>query len=108
MKIIDCEQGSDAWFTARLGRVTSSRIADMVARTKSGWGAGRKNYAADLFAERITGCVADTYKSPAMLWGTENEPRARAAYQFVRDIDVKTVGFVRHDSLMAGASPDGW
>ena len=55
MIVIDCEQGSPEWFSARLGKVSASRMADMTAKTKTGWGASRANYAAELVAERLTG-----------------------------------------------------
>ncbi len=101
-------QGSPEWFGARLGRVTASRVADVIAETKSGWGAGRANYMAQLVAERLTGEVAETFSNAAMKWGTEMEPEARAAYQFYRDALVVEVGFVPHPRIaMSGASPDG-
>jgi len=101
-------QGSPEWFHARLGKVTASRVADVVARTKTGWGASRANYAAQLIAERLTGVPAESYTNAAMQWGTEMEPQARAEYAFLRDADVVEVGFVVHPTIaMAGASPDG-
>jgi len=101
-------QGSPDWFAARLGKVTASRVADVVARTKSGWGASRANYAAQLIAERLTGVPAEGYSNAAMQWGTEMEPQARAEYAFMRDADVIEVGFVAHPTIaMSGASPDG-
>jgi putative phage-type endonuclease len=101
-------QGSPEWFALRLGKVTASRVADVIAKTRTGWGASRDNYAAELIAERLTGVVQETYQSPAMLWGTECEPQARAAYCFYRDVNVTEVGFVEHPTIeMVGASPDG-
>jgi len=101
-------QGSDEWFKERLGKVTASRIADLMAKTKSGWGAGRKNYEAQLIAERLTGEVAETFKSPAMERGNEVEAEARANYEFMNDVTVQEVGFVSHPSIQeSGASPDG-
>jgi putative phage-type endonuclease len=101
-------QGSPEWYAARLGKVTASRIADLMARTKTGWGASRANYMAELLVERLTGQPADGYESPAMRWGTEQEPFARAAYEFRTDADVALVGFVPHPTIAAaGASPDG-
>ena len=100
-------QGSPEWFAARCGRVTASRVADVIAKTKSGPAASRANYAAQLVAERLTGTVADTFSNAAMAWGTEKEPEARNAYAFFHDADVAEVGFVPHPSLFAGASPDG-
>lgn len=101
------EQGTKDWFAERCGKATGSRIADVVARTKSGWGAGRKNYMAQLIAERLTGEVAESYTNAAMQWGIDTEPEAVAAYAFLADNDVQEVGFVRHPAIEdSGASPD--
>jgi putative phage-type endonuclease len=102
------EQGSAEWLQDRCGRVTASRIADLMARTKTGWGASRANYAAQLVAERLTGCVAPSFTNAAMIHGTETEPEARRSYEFFVDRDVQQVGFIPHPSIpMCGASPDG-
>lgn len=105
---IEIVQGSPEWFAIRLGKVTASRVADIVAKTKTGWGASRTNYAAELIAERLTGTVADGFTSPAMQWGTDNEPSARASYQFEMNTRVGQIGFVVHPTIAdSGASPDG-
>lgn len=102
------EQGTDEWKRARLGMVTASRIADVTARTKTGWGAGRANYMAELIAEILTGSPRDTFTNAAMQWGTDTEPYARSAYSFMFDADVTEVGFVLHPTIGgSGASPDG-
>ena len=102
------EQGSDAWKQMRLGRATASRMADICATTKTGWGASRANYAAQLIAERLTGVVADSYSNAAMEWGNACEPEARAVYSFSTDLPVTLIDFVPHPSIpMSGASPDG-
>jgi putative phage-type endonuclease len=103
------EQGSDAWFAARLGRVTASRVADIIAKGRNGGlSALREAYMDELIAERLTGRRADGYVSDAMRWGTANEGAARSLYSFLRNVDVETVGFIDHPSLaMSGASPDG-
>jgi putative phage-type endonuclease len=101
-------QGSPEWFAARLGKVTASRVADVVAKTKTGWGASRANYMAELVAERLTGTSADKFSNAAMQWGTEQEPEARASFEFRVGVDVLQVGFVPHPIIpMTGASPDG-
>jgi len=102
------EQRTDDWWSARLGKVTASRIADAVAKTKNGWGASRANYMAELVAERLTGVSANGYTNAAMQWGIDTEPEARVAYEFDRDADVIEVGFIDHPEIaMTGASPDG-
>lgn len=104
----DIIQGSPEWFAARCGKVTASRIADLTAQTKSGWGAGRANYMAQLIAERLTGTVAESFTNAAMQWGTDTEPQARAAYEFFQNETVTEIGFVDHPTIpMSGASPDG-
>lgn len=102
------EQRTPEWFTARLGKATASRIVDVVARTKSGWGASRSNYMAQLVCERMTGTPQDSYVNGAMQRGIETEPDALAAYSFYSNNDVIPVGFIDHPRIpMAGASPDG-
>ena len=102
------EQRSEEWFAARCGKVTASRVADIIARTKTGPSASRENYLAQLVCERMTGKPAESYSNAAMAWGTEQEPFARAAYESVKDVLVEEVGFVPHPSFSeAGASPDG-
>lgn len=104
----EIEQGSAEWFQQRLGKVTASRVSDVIAKTKTGWGASRGNYLAQLVAERLTGTVAESYSNAAMQWGTETEPQARLAYEFRTDATVEQIAFVQHPSIpMSGASPDG-
>ena len=102
------EQGTPEWFAARLGNVTASRVADVIAKTKSGYAASRDNYMAQLICERMTNTVAESYTNAAMQWGTETEPLARAAYESVADVLVDEVGYIAHPTIeRAGASPDG-
>ncbi len=102
------EQGTPEWFAARLGNVTASRVADVIAKTKSGYAASRENYMAQLICERMTGTVAESYTNAAMAWGTETEPLARAAYESLADVLVDEVGYIAHPTIeRAGASPDG-
>lgn len=106
--IHDVIQGTPEWHALRCGRVTASRVADIVRKTKTGYSTSRANYMAELIAERLTGTSAEGFKSAAMQWGTDTEPQARAAYELMRDCDVQQVGFVIHHSIdRAGASPDG-
>ncbi|HEX5508450.1 MAG TPA: YqaJ viral recombinase family protein [Pseudolabrys sp.] len=101
-------QGSDEWRALRLGKVTASRVADVIAKTKSGYSASRANYAAQLIAERLTGVVAESYTNAAMEHGTATEPEARCAYEFYEGVSVQQVAFVPHPTIeLAGCSPDG-
>jgi putative phage-type endonuclease len=102
------EQRSPEWFAIRRGAVTASRIADVTARTKTGHGASRANYMAELIVERLTGQTAPSYENDAMRWGSEQEAPARLTYQFMFDVQVEPIGFAPHPSIAnAGASPDG-
>jgi putative phage-type endonuclease len=101
-------QGSEAWLALRSGKVTASRVADVIARTKTGFGASRANYMAELICERLTGQPAPSFTNAAMIWGTDKEPEARAVYEFRHGVEVVQVGFVPHPAIaMSGASPDG-
>ncbi len=102
-------QRTDDWFAARLGKVTASRISDVLAKGRSGApSATRANYKTQLLVERLTGQQGETYTNAAMQWGIDNEADARLAYEFMHDKSVELVGFIDHPTIaMAGASPDG-
>lgn len=102
------EQRTEEWYAARLGKVTASRVADVMAKTKSGYGASRANYMAELLCERLTGQKTDSFVSAEMQRGTELEAQARDGYAFLNDVKVGEGGFFDHASIpMFGASPDG-
>jgi putative phage-type endonuclease len=102
------EQRTDEWYAARLGRVTASRVADVVAKTKTGYSTSRANYMAELICERLTGVRGDFYMNAAMQWGVDREPEARAAYEASKGALVTEIGFAPHNSINgSGASPDG-
>jgi putative phage-type endonuclease len=102
------EQGTTEWFAARCGKVTASRVADIIAKTKTGFSTSRDNYMAQLVCERMTSKPAESFSNAAMAWGSEQEEFARAAYEAKVDILVSEVGFITHPRIaMSGASPDG-
>jgi putative phage-type endonuclease len=105
----DCmEQRTEEWFAARLGKVTASRVADVLAKIKSGESASRKNYKMELVVQRLTGKVGESFTNAAMEWGTEQEPFARMAYEAHTGTFVKEEGFVDHPTIEGfGCSPDG-
>lgn len=102
------EQRSEDWFTIRLGKVTASCISKVTAKTKTGWGAERANYRAQLVAERLTGQRGESFTNAAMQWGIDTEEQARIAYAFLEGQKVVEEAFVVHPTIaMSGASPDG-
>ena len=102
------EQRTDEWFEARLGKVTASRIYDVLSKTKSGYSATRKNYMAQLICERLTGNREESFKTAAMQRGNDIEPKARARYMLETGELVEETGFINHPIInMSGASPDG-
>jgi putative phage-type endonuclease len=106
--LISSKQRTTEWYDARRGQVGASRIADIMARTKSGTAASRKNYMCELLCARLTGNDLDQYESEAMRWGTEHEPEARAVYEATTGNIVEECGFIVHPTIIgAGASPDG-
>ena len=103
------EQGTPEWQALRIGKLTASRVADMLATVKTGESMSRKNLRADLIAERLTGSKTDSYTNSAMNWGVETEPQARVAYEVFSYNFVDQVAFVDHPTIPNfGCSPDGF
>lgn len=103
------EQRSTEWFLARKGKVTASKISDVMAKGRGGAeSVTRQKYIDQLVTERLTKCIAEGYTNEAIQRGVDLEPTARAAYSFHTGLDVEEIGFVDHISIgMSGASPDG-
>lgn len=101
------EQGTPEWHALRLGKVTASRIANIVRRTKDGVSASRNRYLGELVAERLSGQPTPSVDTADIRWGREQEARAVELYAFLYDVDPEKVVFVDHPLIpMAGASPD--
>ena len=111
-------QRDDDWYAARCGKATASRFKDVMARKKPTAEQAKKNlpgdptadrqkYLTELIVERLTGQPVPSYENAAMRWGTEQEATARAAYERRTGVAVEETGFVAHDTMMAGCSPDG-
>jgi len=109
MNIINCEQGTEAWLQARAGKVTASRISDVMAKLKSGEAASRRDYKMEIVTEILTGQPTPSgFTNDAMRWGTEQEPFARAEYEMLSGVLVDQIGMVMHPVIERGAaSPDG-
>lgn len=103
------EQRSEEWFKQRIGKVTASRIGDILATLRNGsWAASRKNYAAELVRERLTNKPPEPFTNEYIEWGIEQEAPAREAYEKATGSAVVESGFVDHPTIPhSGASPDG-
>jgi len=105
---IDYKQGTNAWLKSRLGKMSASRIGDIIPGARGKYLASREAYMTELEVEITTGQMADFFENAAMRWGTETEPMARAYYEFEKDAVVEEVGFIVHPDIpYLGASPDG-
>lgn len=101
------EQGSQEWLQQRYGNASASRIADVIAKTKSGYAASRENYLTQLVLERF-GIFEEPYTNEAMQHGIDTEPFARATYEIKNNVIVQECGYILHPTIKhAGASPDG-
>lgn len=108
MRIIDAPQGTPEWLASRAGVATASCFAAIMATGRGGAeSADRRNYRSRLVVERLTSKPVQTFQSAAMKQGTEREPFARMAYETHTGNIVREVGLCMHDTLTAGASPDG-
>ena len=98
-------QRSPEWWAARCGKCTASRVGDVIATTRNGWGAARGKYLEQLVCERLTGRNQDNKVIRSLEARAELEPEARAAYSFYTDNDIELVGFVEHPKIVnSGAS----
>ena len=104
MQIINCEQRSDEWYTARCGVPTASNFAKIVTTTGAP-SKQREPYLLKLAGELVTGRAEETYCNAAMQHGIDTEDDARSTYELITGTDVEQVGFCIRDG--AGASPDG-
>jgi len=101
-------QGTEEWHQLRLGKVTASRVADILAKTKSGASASRGNYLIELALQRVTKTIEESYSNSAMEWGVATEPQARVAYEVLTGNFVDQIAFVNHPTIEGfGCSPDG-
>ena len=105
----EAEQGTPEWFGIKVGKVSASKIADIMSKGKGGAeSAGVRNYRAQIVCERLTNTVEESYCNGAMMRGIELEPMARECYEFLKGVSVEQVAFVDHPFVaMSGASPDG-
>lgn len=102
------EQGSVEWHLSRLGKVTASRVSDVISKGKSGESASRRNYRTELLVQRLTGQPGESFTNAAMEWGTATEPLARIAYEAEMGVFVNQVAFIDHPNIVQfGCSPDG-
>jgi len=108
VSLLELQQGSDAWRLARCGSLGASVLHEVVAKTKTGWGASRAGRLSTLVIERLTGVPQDTFQTAAMMAGTEREPEARSLYEFMTNSTVKQIGIALHPTIGGThASPDG-
>jgi putative phage-type endonuclease len=107
-RIAAIQQGTEEWHQLRLGKVTASRVADILAKTKSGASASRGNYLIELALQRVTKTIEESYSNSAMEWGVATEPQARVAYEVLTGNFVDQIAFVNHPTIEGfGCSPDG-
>lgn len=107
MKIYkELEQGTDEWLQVRAGKITGSEIQPLISASKGSGRGGHIGYCRKKAVEKLFGIESATFKSGAMQQGTEREPYARMAYEFIKGVNVEQVGFVELNEFV-GCSPDG-
>ena len=102
-------QNEPEWIIARVGCITASHVADVMAKPKRGTGelARRSDYRTALIVECLTGRATEHYVTPAMEHGLEFEPMAVAAYEMYAGVEAQDGGFWIHDTISRfAASPD--
>ncbi len=102
-------QGSEEWFASRVGKITASRLGDIMRKTKWGESTYKAKVRLELAIERITGKSASSVvMNQAMRDGVEREPDARKLFEAVTGKEVAEVGSFDHPTIVnTSASPDG-
>lgn len=101
------EQNTPEWHQARCGSLGASAVHEALAKTKTGWGAGRANAKARIVLERLTGTPQESFTNAAMQWGHDQEDNAANAYAFLTGNEVQVCGIYKHPSIEGThASPD--
>ncbi len=121
MNVLGIYYPQPEWYKARIGLVTSSKVHDAITkRQKNKPGeskpknelpelAARHNLKMQMISEMLTGRTTEHYVSQAMDWGVENEPRARAEYEYRFGCTAEQLGLVMHPTnARAAATTDGW
>lgn len=106
MQVINIEQGTEEWHKTRRGVITGSRFKDVVTPSRGELSKSNVSYMYELVAERM-GATVEFYKSEYMQRGNDLEDQAREAYEFIKEVSVKEVGFCLDDCKLFGVSPDG-
>jgi hypothetical protein len=102
------DQRSDDWYAARCGKATASRFRDAMATLKNGQPAqAAKDYLTELVVERLTGNRSRSSRLPPCSGALSRKPQRVPRTRQSTGIEVEETGFVAHDTLYAGCSPDG-
>lgn len=105
LPLLGSEQGSEAWFKAKLGVISASNASKVVAKYDS---ETRNTYMCELVAQICTGQMAEESNFKAMVWGKENEASALSSYTLETNFEVTQVPFIfKDDTFRVGCSPDG-
>ncbi|KZS22191.1 YqaJ viral recombinase family protein [Wohlfahrtiimonas chitiniclastica] len=102
-------QRTEQWFADRIGKVTASRLYDVIAKKRTGeYTAAREVYLNEIILERLTGVSEEVFINKAMQRGIDYEPKAKEAYMLKTMHEIEDVGFINHPTIPNfGASPDG-
>jgi hypothetical protein len=106
VEIIDCEQGTELWFSSRAGLPTASEFHTVMAKGKDGGRSlTREAYMRKLAGEILTGEPApEGYSNAHMERGKLLEGSARELFAYMHDVEPQIIGFLRNGKK--GASPD--
>ena len=106
---VDMIQGSEEWFAVRRGKITASRLGDIMRKTKWGESTYKSKVRLELAIERITGKSASSVvMNQAMRDGVEREPDARTLFEAITGKEVALCGSFDHPTIVnTSASPDG-
>jgi hypothetical protein len=103
------EQRTDEWLAKKAGKISASKMKHALAFSKRDGKPlqARQDYTVELAYERLSGTSIGIPMTPAMQWGVDVEPAARAAYEARKGVIIVPAGFLIMDNKYIGCSPDG-
>lgn len=98
-----------AWLASRAGKLTASKMADAMDFLKNGQPSKKRtDLIRNVLAERLTGDSVRNFVNDAMVWGQDNEPGCKTAYETHTGQLIVDCGLYDHPEIDCfAATPDG-
>jgi len=105
--LIDCDQRTEEWFSARKGCLTASNFGAWLTKTDKTSTKAKATAAAQVLAELAGFPDPPIFENADIKRGIEQEPEALQYFQKLTGLAVDPIGFAKSKHGHFGCSPDG-